>query len=43
MEENLNIFDFTLEQEDMDVLLNFPQDTCDLDPKFYEACGGNIY
>jgi len=41
MVENLNIFDFELTPKDMNDLNSLPEDTCTLDPDWYE-CVGNL-
>ena len=43
MIENLNSFDFELSMDEIIELMSFKQDTCDIDPHYYEACTGNIH
>jgi len=39
MMDDMNVFDFSLSTEEMNTLSNLPQDTCDLDPDWYECVG----
>jgi len=37
MQDNLNAYNFTLTQDDINLLLSAPQDYCSMDPDFYEC------